>query len=194
LILKKRLRLQGFGKLPFYKDYISIVSSPEALEWRDWLLDIFGEKNRRVPGGAWPFIFRPSPGSGVAVGMIMPGTDGVREFPFSLFSVLKYKGVEARGAIPRIWDDLKAALNDLDGIEDIDACHFLIRSRSLSMDWKNESGDGGPNRFCDRLLFGDHARPLFMAFPDLSGSGALVYDGGSADTFLKAWKGLRDHA
>ena len=201
---KKRLNVQGFGKLPFYKDYISVVSAPEALKWREWLLGTFGRKKRRVPNGQWPFIFKSSPGDGLIVGVIGPGTDGVREFPFSIFLVFEDGGgrVTGRGrnrwsAMTDIWNDLKNMLNKLTVLKDIDACRSFFRSRSVSIYPENKNGDDKAGEkaksFFESLAEFDNGWPVFMIIADMPGRESLVYDGGSVDDFLADWERLNNN-
>jgi hypothetical protein len=86
---KWEFTLQAFGKLPLYMDYITVVRTPEARQWQNYLLQIAGAGGAKIPEGRWRFLYRAEETAPLVAGVIEQSSDGKREFPFSLFLVLK---------------------------------------------------------------------------------------------------------
>ena len=84
---KSALPVETYGKLPCYQDYISVVLTPEANQWRSWLLTAFAGETM-PPVGLWPFIYQPRKNGRAVIGFIQASSDGRRQFPFSLFAVV----------------------------------------------------------------------------------------------------------
>lgn len=86
---KNTLPVETYGKLPCYQDYISVVLTPEANQWRSWLLTAFAGETM-PPVGLWPFIYQPRKNARAVIGFIQASSDGRRQFPFSLFAVIAW--------------------------------------------------------------------------------------------------------
>lgn len=114
-IFKNQYTVEVYGKLPFYKDYISNVATPETNMWQEWLLKIFGQENTFIPKGIWHFLFSPAKNVNLVTGIVMQGSDGLRNFPFSLFVSLGKPSIKN----PLKWAELfavKDSLNQIYGI------------------------------------------------------------------------------
>lgn len=199
---KQTLSIQGFGKLPFYKDYISVLRAPEALRWQEWLLECFSKKKWRVPLGQWPFIFHLSPRSNMVIGIIEPGTDGIREFPFTLFSVLCDYGFQGQNdwkVMVDIWDELKNIRNDLAGFQDIDSFYAVLRSQSISMHSENnkkiDHNAGNAMNFFESFSSWNQKWPAFLIISDIPKQEYLIHNSVEmTDAFLMDWEGLKYNA
>ncbi len=86
---KTALPVETYGKLPCYQDYISVILSPEANQWRSWLLTTFAGETM-PPLGLWPFIYHSRKNARAVIGFIQASSDGRRQFPFSLFAVVPW--------------------------------------------------------------------------------------------------------
>jgi len=138
---KDKYTVQAFGKLPLYSDYISVLINETANTWRTWLLNNFGRRGMSIPGGRWPIAFCPSPRSPLVVGLIEESSDGLREFPFSIFVVFPWDEQESWfrwDTLVKIWDRLDTLRSEVDKIETIDECYHLLRNRVLELDLENE--------------------------------------------------------
>ena len=111
-IFKNKYRVEVYGKLPFYKDYISNVATPETNMWQEWLLKIFGQENTFIPQGIWHFLFSPAKNANLVTGIVMQGSDGLRSFPFSLFVSLGRPSIKS----PIKWAELFAVKDHLNQI------------------------------------------------------------------------------
>lgn len=111
-IFKKQYTVEVYGKLPFYKDYISNVATPETNMWQEWLLKIFGQENTFIPKGIWHFLFFPAKNVNLVTGIVMQGSDGLRHFPFSLFVSLGRPSIKN----PLKWAELFAVKDSLNQI------------------------------------------------------------------------------
>jgi len=198
---KKALSIQGFGKLPFYKDYISMVSAPEALRWRDWLLERFGKKKWRMPLGKWPFVFQSSPQTSMIIGIMESGTDGIREFPFSLFLVFDDDGIRGQThwkTMITIWENLKNIRNDMNEAKDIDSFYASLRSQFIPMHSKRkkEAEDNVEKKpdFFELFSDPDKSWPVFVIISDILKQKFIIHHGDEmADDFLVNWEGLNHH-
>lgn len=128
--------MEAFGKLPFYQDYITLASSPEAMTWKTWLLQFAGREKHRVPSGKWPFLFQNAQKSKFLIGIIEDSTDGIREFPFSLFCVLPQKGIHSA---PDIWQALTAIRSNLDDLVTIDTFYQRLRGKQIPLSVKDKT-------------------------------------------------------
>lgn len=86
---KSALPIETYGKLPCYQDYISVVLTPEANQWRSWLLTTFAGE-MMPPPGLWPFIYHPRKNARAVIGFVQASSDGRRQFPFSIFTVVPW--------------------------------------------------------------------------------------------------------
>ena len=137
--VRKKYPLQAFGKLPLYSDYLSVLIHGESNRWRRWLLDHFSGDGMRIPQGQWPFVFYPFPGSNLVVGLVEDSSDGIREFPFSLFVICPPHGQEGWfpwESLVQTWNALSAFRSRLDHTGDVDACYRILRSESLRIQVK----------------------------------------------------------
>ncbi len=124
--------LQIYGKRPFYKDYIAVVTTKGGIRFRDWLLSTFGGEGIAPPPGLNPFVFRGGPGRELVAGLLEPSSDGLRKFPFSIFADLNL----ARAEKARQWSLLLYLFGELGGVhelvrgaESIDACYSRLPAR-----------------------------------------------------------------
>jgi hypothetical protein len=133
---KKKYTLQAYGKLPLYSDYISVLADETGNKWRAWLLKAFGRDGMRIPAGRWPYAFCPSPGASIVVGLIEDSSDGIREFPFSMFAVYppdRHGGWYNWDRLIVIWDQLDRLRSQLATVESVDACYHLLQARSIEL-------------------------------------------------------------
>ena len=128
----KTFSVQMFGKLPLYKDFISMLSEKESMIWRELLLKKF-KNNLNFSQKYTPFIFKPAQKK-LIVGIIENSSDGIREFPFSLFVLLSNDYL----FIP-VWDALKRIRVELETINDIDELYHVLQGKTLQLESeKNE--------------------------------------------------------
>jgi len=128
--------VEVYGKLPFYKDYINIITSPEASVWQEWLLKVFGEKNTLIPQGIWHFLFFPARDARLVTGIIMQGSDGRRNFPFSLFVTLGKSTLKNQikwAELFAVKDHLIRILNTLYTASDIDNCYATLSGLTVEI-------------------------------------------------------------
>lgn len=126
--------IEAYGKLPFYKDYINIITTPGGSVWQEWLLKAFGQKDTLIPQGVWPFLFFPARDARLVTGIIMQGSDGRRNFPFSLFVTLgksKIKNQMKWAELFAIKDNLTQIFNILHTASDIDSCYATLSGLTM---------------------------------------------------------------
>jgi len=128
----EQLHLQAFGKLPFYKDFISIVSDRESIVFREFLLNEFKVPLKPIENST-PFIFNATPKK-LLVGMIENSTDGLREFPFSLMVSLNKNNCQ----LLKVWEELTFIRNELKKINDINECYQLLKGKTIQIDTEKE--------------------------------------------------------
>lgn len=131
---KNEYMVEAYGKLPFYKDYIHLVASVQAGIWQDWLLKTFGQKNTLIPQGIWHFLFFPARNSPLVTGIIMQGSDGRRDFPFSLFVTLGRSTLNSQmkwAELFAIKDELCRIFTTVSRMPDIDSCYHLLSGLSV---------------------------------------------------------------
>jgi hypothetical protein len=131
-----KLSIETYGKLPFYKDYIAIITSKSAIQWKAFLLNYFGHDNMVIPSGHWPFVYHESPKSDLIVGLIESSSDGIRQFPFSLFTACKIAKGESPynlETIDNIWKKLLQLREELETAENISECYSIIRGKSITV-------------------------------------------------------------
>ena len=134
---QRSLPLESFGKLPFYKDYIAVVSSREAIQWKAWLLSIFGRDGMIIPGGQWMFLFQEAENANLVIGLIKQSSDGIREFPYTLFSVWKCGRNGIAGSLEAaesVWQELDRIWVRIHQVNDINECYGILRGRMIVID------------------------------------------------------------
>ncbi len=135
-LFKTEYTVETYGKMPFYKDYINVITSPEAGLWQEWLLEVFGEKGALIPGGIWHFLFCPAKGAHLVMGIIVQGSDGLRNFPFSLFVTLNKPTIKTQMKWAELFvikDRLTGIYNALCRAEDIDSCYTILSRHTLEI-------------------------------------------------------------
>lgn len=126
--------VEAYGKLPFYKDYINVVTSFEASAWQEWLLNVFGQKKVFIPSGIWHFLFSTRKDVNLVTGIITQSSDGRRNFPFSLFVSLgnsRIKNDLKWAELFAIKDNLVEVYNMFDTISDIHTCYNTIAGMTV---------------------------------------------------------------
>jgi TagF N-terminal domain, Type VI secretion system-associated len=127
--------VETYGKLPCYKDYISVVITDGAAQWRAWLLESF-QGTFMPPEGVWHFIYQHRKNSDVVVGIIQASSDGLRQFPFSLFTVCSRGsgkgGLCSRPIAVSIWQQLEGMTRQLLGAGDVQAFYAGLYGKRIS--------------------------------------------------------------
>jgi len=123
----EKMLLQAFGKLPFYKDYIAVLYGKESIGWRDWLVNTFGNK-QKPPEGKWYFIFKNSKKSKLILGIMKASSDGMREFPFTLFACCKNPN---SGLLLKIWEELEFVWDEILSIDNITNFYSFLKKKEL---------------------------------------------------------------
>jgi hypothetical protein len=143
--------VESYGKLPCYKDYISVIATAGAAQWRSWLLENFQGENM-PPDGVWPFIYQFRKNADPVVGLIQASSDGLREFPFTLFVVCG-KGSGRGGLCSRpmalsIWRDLEILRQQLIEARDIQEFYARFTGKRVSLAVKqSKSVEGEEQEF-----------------------------------------------
>jgi len=122
----KKLIIQVFGKKYFYNDYISIISTKDALMWREWLIKTFHKKDI-IPDGKWFFLYQESRYSSYVIGIIENSSDGSRVFPFSLFIVCKRYPSD----IIFLWDELCNIWEEQKKFSSYDSIYNYLRTQTI---------------------------------------------------------------
>jgi len=138
---KYKLHLQAYGKLPFYRDYVSIIFFREAIVWRNWMLDHL-DQNKMISKEPKPFVFVHSIKSKIIAGIIKQSSDGKRQFPFSVFIVCKPKKLELFG-LNQILSQLDIRFNSLMSIRNINNCIKFIKNNPLVLKNKKSNKELG---------------------------------------------------
>ena len=131
---KKEYTIEAYGKLPFYKDYINLITSLEATAWQEWLLKVFGQKKIFIPTGIWHFLFSTRKETSLVTGIITQSSDGRRNFPFSLFVNLgnnKIKNDFKWAELFVIKDRLVEIYNTLNTVSDINECYNTLSGMTV---------------------------------------------------------------
>ena len=162
---QKKMTLQTFGKLPLYSDYLSFLTHKASNAWRQWLLEYFSRDGMRIPQGHWPFVFYPREGDELVVGLMEDSSDGIREFPFSLFVICPSQGQTGWFSwkmLNQVWGELSRIRDRLAQLGDVDACYGVLRAETLGIP-RNGLRESGYLRL-------DHIqnRPLLLGAPDLN--------------------------
>lgn len=149
--------LSCYGKLPIYKDYISLEVGKGAGEaFKEWLDKGFGtdwgESGGQHATLSHPhrILFAPENQKDIAIATIWSSSDegGLRKFPFAFFVSLPKKTVTQLGdrSITRltpIWEQLESQYLSLDGIPGITEFYDSFRKSSVNMPMQDDSGDSG---------------------------------------------------
>ena len=186
---KRKGTVECFGKLPFYRDFISVATTNEAVQWKNWLLNFAGKKYPPLPKGLWPFIFRSSSNSDMLVGLIEDSSDGIREFPFSIFcTASNRKSLFYSDTLRAIWENLKNVRENINEIDDINPLYSLLRGKVFTYEDGTSATDTVP--FSEILSARNNtSRPLLLITNDLPEQHwHLLYDSqGTIDFFIKEW-------
>jgi len=146
--------VETYGKLPCYKDYISIVMTAGAAQWRTWLLESFQGKIMPPPG-IWHFIYQHQKNADPVVGVITASSDGIRQFPFTLFTVCGrgtgQDGLCSRATAILIWQELEGLYRQLVGAADINDFYAQLQGKKIS-----PAGELDPQTAGDREFSGIH--------------------------------------
>ena len=188
---KRKGTVECFGKLPFYRDFISVATTNEAVQWKNWLLNFAGKKYPPLPKGLWPFIFRSSSNSDVLVGLIEDSSDGIREFPFSIFcSVSKSKNVFNQGTLDNIWAKLIELQNSIETVPTIDNLYTMLRGKVIT--YENGTNKLVDSQACENLIIADNNNqfPQLAVFIEKNTElDCIIHDSSSLpDEFLRKWK------
>jgi hypothetical protein len=127
--------VEVFGKIPFYRDYLSTVQSKEGRQWKDWILSNYGRRIQ-VPKKQSRFLFHYKKTGRVVVGIISDSSDGTREFPFSVFVILNRKNVQ-RQCI-QIWEQLDVIYQVAINSKNSDSFYKDLMAKSL---WYKQQED-----------------------------------------------------
>jgi hypothetical protein len=127
--------VEVFGKIPFYRDYLSTVQSKEGRQWKEWILSNYGRRIQ-VPKKKSRFLFHYKKTARVVVGIISDSSDGKREFPFSVFVILKRKNVQ-RQCI-QIWEQLDVIYQVAINCKEINSFYNDLIAKSL---WYKQQED-----------------------------------------------------
>lgn len=184
--------VETYGKLPCYKDYISVIITEGAVQWRTWLLDSFQGKVM-PPEGKWHFIYQHRKEADPVVGVIQASSDGLRQFPFSLFTVCN-RGSGRRGFCSRpmavsIWQQLENMYQPLIRVADIQAFYAQLYGKKISALMEKDINLATEFEFsCNRE--GEWPLMLVAATSD-AGVLHLVKDGKTTnEEFVRNWQGL----
>ena len=188
---KRKGTVECFGKLPFYRDFISVATTNEAVQWKNWLLNFAGKKYPPLPKGLWPFIFRSSSKSDVLVGFIEDSSDGIREFPFSIFcSVSKGKSVFNQGTLDTIWKKLIELQQNIETVSTIDDLYKMLRGKVIT--YENGKNKLVGSQACEKLIIADKNNkwPQLAVFIIRNKEiDCIIHDSSSlTDEFLRKWK------
>jgi hypothetical protein len=184
--------VETYGKLPCYKDYISVITTPAAAQWRSWLLESF-QGTIMPPEGVWPFIYQHKKNADLIVGVIKASSDGLRQFPFTLFVVCS-KGNRKGGLCSRplaqlIWQELLDLHQHLIGAEDIQSFYTRFSGKTISSSiQKNNTATEDLDLSCNRE--GEWPRMLVAEDRDARML-HLIRDGKTTnDEFAENWQRL----
>lgn len=184
--------VETYGKLPCYKDYISVVITEGAVQWRTWLLDSFQGKIM-PPEGKWYFIYQHRKGADPVVGVIQASSDGLRPFPFSLFTVCS-RGSGKGGLCSQpmafsIWQQLEDMYQSLIGVGDIQDFYAQVYGKKVFPLMGKDSSCTNELEFsCNRE--GEWPQMLVAETRD-AGMLYLVKDGKTTnEEFARNWQGL----
>ena len=161
----KEIHVCSFGKLPIYQDYINVVPDAAGNAWKTWLLNSFGHDDIDIPPGVWPFCFRPAGMSDFLVGVVEPSSDGIRQFPFSLYVVWDdKKGLREWGGLHELWDRLVSLRGELLTHQTIEGFYQILGGKTLVME-KGESLSPGIDSVLESCLGFQNDQTIFLVTP-----------------------------
>ncbi|MBF0232048.1 MAG: hypothetical protein HQK65_03305 [Desulfamplus sp.] len=192
----KNIEVQTYGKLPFYEDYISIVTTKQGIKWRDWILNIFGQNGMDIPVGVWPFIFKDTYQSNIIVGLIEPSSDALRSFPFSIF--VEFKLLKPKynwNFFSQAIEKLRFINSDLNMVRNINDCYDILGGKTIKtgdLSSTNQHHENEDITFIEPfLLDSKNMHPLFFVVLDYNQSVHLISDNSTPPNDLIAkWKSL----
>jgi len=166
----KKLKVQSFGKLPIYKDYISIITQNDAVKWKEWLLNNI-KRGDELPTGRCPFLFQFSHKSSCLMGIIEKSSDGQRFFPFSIFVVCKKSVIHSNDFSERftsIIKNIKTIRDELDNINTIGGCYDHLKYRTFQINNKLKKNKLNKSSFHIESLYPEHKSewPAFFVWPE----------------------------
>ena len=123
--------VEVFGKIPFYRDYLSTVQSKEGRQWKEWILSNYGRRIQ-VPKKKSRFFFNYKKTGRVVVGINSDSSDGTREFPFSVFVILKRKNVQRQ--CMQLWEQLDVIYQVAIKSKEINSFYNDLMSRKIVND------------------------------------------------------------
>jgi hypothetical protein len=183
------LPVETYGKLPCYKDFISVILTESAAQWRNWLLENF-QGDFMPPKGCWHFIYQDRKKSLPIVGLIHASSDGIRQFPFTLFTVCSHKGRSgglcSRPTAISIWRALDDLHQQLIGLEDIQAFYRWLSGQKILASMQTIDAEEANLEFLDNQE-GEWPRML-VAETSEAKKLHLVKDGRTtSDEFARNW-------
>ncbi len=192
--------VQVYGKLPFYKDYITVVNLNESVEWRDWMLNVFNDKDAIIPEGLWGFLFQHTGNSAPVAGIIEQSSDGIREFPFSLFAVLEKMRLKDKDiwiSINHIIENMNNVRSSLKNVNKIEVCYQKLAGQCVTIDEDSINIRTAENDQTDDLISllpeNDSKWPIFFIIPELIGNVKMVSDSHTSGTeMMEKWKQLQN--
>jgi hypothetical protein len=187
----KEIPVCSFGKLPIYQDYINIVPDAAGNAWKTWLLNSFGHDGIDIPPGVWPFCFRPAGMSEFLVGVIEPSSDGIRQFPFSLYVVWQdKKGLRDWAGLHSLWDRLVSLRGELLSHQTVEEFYQVLGGKLLVMD-KGESMSPGIDSVLESCLGRPNGQAIFLVTPLAHQPPALLSAEPAENGIMKAqWQQL----
>jgi len=132
-----QLPLQAYGKLPIYKDYISLILSEEAFLWREWLFER-DDQSSAIPDTPHPFMFVYSIKTRLIVGIITTSSDGSRHFPFTVFVSFHYRKLK-KIELSQVFLQLEAVYENLLNLKTIEQCYEYLKTHQLVIKFSYKS-------------------------------------------------------
>ena len=190
---KRDCSVETYGKLPCYKDYISVITTTGAAQWRAWLLESFQGKIM-PPDGVWPFIYQYRKNADLVIGLIQASSDGLREFPFTLFVVCsrgsKRGGLCSRPMAVSIWEELESLRQQLIEAKDIQDFYARLYGKRVSLLVENINSAGAVDQEFSCTSAGYWPQMLVAETRD-TGVLHLVREGGTTnEEFVLNWQRL----
>lgn len=184
--------VETFGKLIFYKDYISVVLTEGAVQWRTWLLESFQGKFM-PPDGLWYFMYQHRQDADLVIGLIRASSDGLRPFPFSLFTVCRRGrgkgGLCTRPIAVSLWQQLEGMHQQVVRSVDIQAFYAQVYGKKISLPAGMDCDIAGDHEFsCSRE--GDWPRMLVAATRDARMLHCVKDGMTTNEEFAQNWQGL----
>jgi hypothetical protein len=185
--------VETYGKLPCYKDYISVIFTTGAAQWRTWLLESFQGKSM-PPEGVWPFIYQYRKNADLVIGLIQASSDGLREFPFTLFVVCsrgsKRGGLCSRSLAVSIWQELESLRQQLIDAKDIQDFYTRLSGKRISLSGKNINNTGLEDQDFSCTWQGDWPQMLVVGTRDARMLHLVRAGGMTNEEFVQNWQRL----